>query len=295
LRFLQERTYEPLGATGTVKADVRVIAATNKDLATQVKKSEFRQDLFYRINVVALNMPSLVERLGDIPLLAGHFLRHFTKEIGREVLGFTEPAMAALQRYAWPGNVRELENAVERAVVLCRRPQIDVEDQETQFPYTTDDVFTERMNPGDEVAEEHEDGGDEAILVGVGHLGPEILGELALRRLQLGHDPRHAPGGTSAAGLWGRHRRCARSDPNVPGHDPGDDSGHVGRLVVGRIGAEPENSLGRSCCIAACAAPAELNPRDARWRPVSMEVDGRIFDRSDQANTIPTIDCEEVR
>jgi DNA-binding NtrC family response regulator len=128
LRFLQERAFEPVGGSETKSVDVRVILASNVDLAALVAEGKFRQDLFYRVNVVTIRVPPLRERTGDVPLLAGHFLRHFGKEAGREILGFTEPAMDALRRYPWPGNVRELENAVERAVVLCRRPQIDVED-----------------------------------------------------------------------------------------------------------------------------------------------------------------------
>jgi DNA-binding NtrC family response regulator len=128
LRVLQERCFEPVGSTQTQTVDVRVILASNVDLAQLVAEGKFRQDLYYRINVVTIRMPGLKERLSDIPLLANHFLKNFRKETGREILGFTEPAMAAMQRYDWPGNVRELENAVERAVVLCRRPQIDVED-----------------------------------------------------------------------------------------------------------------------------------------------------------------------
>src|SRR5690349_14375465 len=128
LRVLQERQFEPVGSTETKTVDARVILASNVDLTQLVAEQKFRQDLYYRINVVTIKLPNLRERLGDIPLLAGHFLRSFVKETGREILGFTDAAMAAMQRYQWPGNVRELENAVERAVVLCRRPQIDVED-----------------------------------------------------------------------------------------------------------------------------------------------------------------------
>src|SRR5437764_248434 len=128
LRVLQERAFEPVGATVTRTVDVRVLLATNVDLAQLVAEQRFRQDLYYRINVVNIKLPYLRERLSDIPLLANHFLRHFTHETGREILGFTDAALAALQRYPWPGNVRELENAVERAVVLCRRPHVDVED-----------------------------------------------------------------------------------------------------------------------------------------------------------------------
>jgi len=128
LRALQERAFEPVGSSETTNVDVRVILASNVDLAQLVTEHKFRQDLYYRINVVTIRLPSLRERLGDIPLLADHFLRCFCKESGREILGFSDAAMAALQRYTWPGNVRELENAIERAVVLCRRPQIDAED-----------------------------------------------------------------------------------------------------------------------------------------------------------------------
>jgi len=128
LRVLQDRAFEPLGSTQTRTVDVRLILATNADLAQLVSANQFRQDLYYRINVVNIKLPPLRERSGDILLLATSFLRRFSKEIGREVIGFTDDTLAALQRYDWPGNVRELENAVERAVVLCRRPQIDVED-----------------------------------------------------------------------------------------------------------------------------------------------------------------------
>ena len=128
LRVLQERQFEPVGSSETKTVDVRVILATNVDLAKLVAEQKFRQDLYYRINVVTIAMPPMRDRVGDIALLAGHFLRRHCKEIGREVLGFTESAMSAMQRHSWPGNVRELENAIERAVVLCRRPQIDLED-----------------------------------------------------------------------------------------------------------------------------------------------------------------------
>jgi DNA-binding NtrC family response regulator len=128
LRFLQERVFEPVGTSETRTADVRVVLASNVDLAALVAQQQFRQDLYYRINVVNIKLPGLREKMGDIALLAGHFLRQFSKEMSREILGFTDAALAALQRYNWPGNVRELENAVERAVVLCRRPQIDLED-----------------------------------------------------------------------------------------------------------------------------------------------------------------------
>src|SRR5450432_667958 len=128
LRVLQERAFEPVGSSQTKHVDVRVILASNVDLTELVAAQKFRQYLYYRINVVNIRLPNLRERLSYIPLLAGNFLRQFCKDSGREIVGFTEAAMAALQRYDWPGNVRELENAVERAVVLCRQPHIDVQD-----------------------------------------------------------------------------------------------------------------------------------------------------------------------
>jgi DNA-binding NtrC family response regulator len=128
LRVLQERAFEPVGANETRTVDVRVILATNVDLTQLVAQQQFRQDLYYRINVVNIRLPNLRERLTDIPLLANAFLKKYVAETGREILGFTEAALAALQRHTWPGNVRELENAVERAVVLCRRPHIDEHD-----------------------------------------------------------------------------------------------------------------------------------------------------------------------
>jgi len=128
LRVLQERQYEPVGSTQTLHADVRFVLATNQELQDLVDCGAFREDLFYRINVVNIEMPSLRDRVGDIPTLAEHFLRKYTDETGKAVTGFSAEAMESLRKYPWPGNVRELENAVERAVVLCGQPTVDVED-----------------------------------------------------------------------------------------------------------------------------------------------------------------------
>jgi len=128
LRVLQERQFEPVGSNETETVDVRVILASNKDLAEEVAAGRFRQDLYYRINVVTIYLPSLRERISDIPLLAEHFLRKYSLQNNREVLGFTDEAMNYLQRYDWPGNVRELENVVERAVVLSKGKYIEVDD-----------------------------------------------------------------------------------------------------------------------------------------------------------------------
>ena len=128
LRVLQERAFEPVGSSTTKSVDVRVVLASNVDLATLVADGRFRQDLYYRVNVVAIKLPPLRDRPGDVPLLAEAFLRRFRAESNRPAVGLTAAALAALRAYAWPGNVRELENAMERAVILCRRPLVDVDD-----------------------------------------------------------------------------------------------------------------------------------------------------------------------
>ncbi len=128
LRVLQEGEFERLGGTKTLKADVRIVAATNQDLALLVKERRFREDLYYRLNVIAIEIPPLRERAEDIPLLAQHFLRVHAAKNRRELSGFTEAALARLRAYPWPGNVRELEHAVERAVILARGSLIDLAD-----------------------------------------------------------------------------------------------------------------------------------------------------------------------
>jgi transcriptional regulator with PAS, ATPase and Fis domain len=126
LRVLQERTVEPLGATEPVKVDVRVIAATNKDLTKLVEDGKFREDLYYRIRVVRLGLPGLKERREDIPLLVDHLLAKFNRLQGKAITGVSIEAMAQLMEYDFPGNVRELENIIEQAFVLCRGEIIEL-------------------------------------------------------------------------------------------------------------------------------------------------------------------------
>lgn len=128
LRVLQDRQFEPVGSNQTITTDIRVILATNQDLAEQVKQGHFREDLYYRINVVAVELPSLAKRIGDVPLLADHFIQQFCKSQNRTKSGLTEQALQCLQNYSWPGNVRELENVIERAVLLSKGPLIDISD-----------------------------------------------------------------------------------------------------------------------------------------------------------------------
>ncbi len=118
LRVLQEREFERVGGTQTVKVDVRIIAATNKDLPQAVKRKEFREDLYYRLNVVSLVMPPLRERREDIPQLFEHFMKEYNKKLNRDVQRISVEAMELLMKYPWPGNIRELENVLQRAIVL---------------------------------------------------------------------------------------------------------------------------------------------------------------------------------
>jgi transcriptional regulator with GAF, ATPase, and Fis domain len=128
LRVLQEREFERLGGKTTLKVDVRVVAATNRNLAREVREGRFREDLYYRLNVVPIHLPPLRERREDIALLAHHFLRRFCGENQKEIKGFSREALPVLTRYDWPGNVRELENAVERMVVMARGDAIETAD-----------------------------------------------------------------------------------------------------------------------------------------------------------------------
>jgi DNA-binding NtrC family response regulator len=119
LRVLQERVYEPLGAVEPVEADVRIVVATHRDLARLVEDGSFREDLFYRINVIRLELPSLRERREDIPLLVDHFVGRFNRLQGKDVIGVSDEVLAVLMKHDYPGNARELENIIERAFVLC--------------------------------------------------------------------------------------------------------------------------------------------------------------------------------
>jgi DNA-binding NtrC family response regulator len=148
LRVLQEREFERVGGTRTLRADVRLIAATNRDLTSAIAEGRFRQDLYYRLNVVTLKIPPLRDRADDILPLAEHFLRRLALESGRPEIRFSPEARGALSRYGWPGNVRELSNVVERAVVLSTSDMIRAEDlpeellQEAELPRAADEPRT---------------------------------------------------------------------------------------------------------------------------------------------------------
>src|SRR5262249_22871760 len=128
LRVLQEREFDRVGGTRPIKVDIRLIAATNRDLAEAIKAGRFRQDLFFRLNVVSITLPPLRDRRADIPLLATYFVQQYSREANRQVAGISPEAHLLLKNYDWPGNVRELENALERAVVLGSSDHIRPED-----------------------------------------------------------------------------------------------------------------------------------------------------------------------
>ncbi len=157
LRVIQEREVQPVGGDVALPVDVRLIAATNRDLAREVKEGRFREDLYFRLNVIPIQLPALRERPDDISPLAEHFLSTFARQCGKLLDGFTDRAMAAMERYSWPGNVRELENAIERAVVLAQGNVIDLADlpQEVRGGHSSADgsyqVNTVRLSEVEEI------------------------------------------------------------------------------------------------------------------------------------------------
>lgn len=133
LRVLQERTFEPVGSTKSIQVNVRVIAATNRNLEKDVSEGKFREDLFYRLNVIPIAIPALRDRQADIPLLASHFLHHFNRSKSRQLTGFSPAAMECLKNYPWPGNIRELENLVERLAILKGQGTIELHDLPVKY------------------------------------------------------------------------------------------------------------------------------------------------------------------
>jgi len=149
LRVLQEREFERVGGTKSIKVNVRIVAATNRDLKEEIKRGAFREDLFYRLNVVAIAMPALRERREDIPLLAAHFLQKFAKTSARRITVISSEALSCLMAYDWPGNVRELENVIERAIVLGTTEQILPDD-------LPESIVESRVEPSASGAKFHE-------------------------------------------------------------------------------------------------------------------------------------------
>jgi DNA-binding NtrC family response regulator len=203
LRFLQEHEFERVGGSKTLRVNVRIIAATNRDLAAAVKEGKFREDLYYRLNVVSIEMPALRDRPSDIPLLAAHFLDKYAKENEKELSGFSDETIEAMIGYSWPGNVRELENAVERAVVLSAGARIERDALPSAVVPRYDDTHGPKI-PGATLAELEQ----HAILTTLEATGgstskaADILG-ISVRKIQYKlHQYREAP--KSKAGVIGR-------------------------------------------------------------------------------------------
>lgn len=150
LRVLQDRQFERIGGIKTIKTDIRVIAATHQDLKLAVEQKRFREDLYYRLNVIPIHLPPLRERKSDIPLLAHHFLEHFNKTKKKKIKGFTKEAMDKLIQYNWPGNVRELENTIERVVILLDGDFITPQDLPEKFQNLTRENLSQEIIIPDE-------------------------------------------------------------------------------------------------------------------------------------------------
>ncbi|MCW5979197.1 MAG: sigma-54-dependent Fis family transcriptional regulator [Bryobacteraceae bacterium] len=156
LRVLQERQFERLGSTKTRQIDVRVIAATNADLRAALENGEFREDLYYRLNVVPLNMPPLRDRKDDIPALVDYFIRKYSKELGGRVVAVSPEALQALWAHHWPGNVRELQNVIERSLVLCSGERLEASDVKLDPSPRYNHAAEEPLLPAGMTLEEHE-------------------------------------------------------------------------------------------------------------------------------------------
>jgi two-component system, NtrC family, response regulator AlgB len=156
LRLLQDRQYERLGESKTRTADIRVIAATNRDLAKCVQEKTFREDLYYRLNVISVTVPALRYRFSDLKRLAHQFLEFFAQQLGRKITGFSEDAWQAIVHYSWPGNIRELRNALERAVIVARGEKIERDDlPNTLAVNETRSIYLGAPVTLEEVEEEH--------------------------------------------------------------------------------------------------------------------------------------------
>ncbi|MCK4573785.1 MAG: sigma-54-dependent Fis family transcriptional regulator, partial [candidate division Zixibacteria bacterium] len=155
LRVLEERRIERLGSVKDIALDIRIIAATNRDLKQMVEEGTFREDLFYRLNVIQIHLPPLRERAGDVLLLANEFISRAAKKIGKPISGIDSEAAEVLANYAWPGNVRELENIVQRAVILTRSDTITKSDLTGLAVPTADRASAGRIMPLSEVEKNH--------------------------------------------------------------------------------------------------------------------------------------------
>ncbi len=154
-RVLQEREIKPIGSSFTIKIDVRILAATNKNLEEEVKSGSFREDLFYRINVVELKLPSLAERKDDVPLLVDHFINKYNSELNKSIMGIDNEVIKLFMSYDWKGNLRELENMIERAVLLCQEDIITPKYLPSHIFENKNELYTDNLNEAIETFEQN--------------------------------------------------------------------------------------------------------------------------------------------
>ncbi len=154
-RVLQEREIKPIGSSFTIKIDVRILAATNKNLEEEVKSGSFREDLFYRINVVELKLPSLAERKDDVPLLVDHFIKKYNSELNKSIIGIDNEVIKLFMSYDWKGNLRELENMIERAVLLCQEDIITPKYLPSHIYENKNELYTDNLNEAIETFEQN--------------------------------------------------------------------------------------------------------------------------------------------
>ena len=165
LRVLQELEFEQVGGAETFKVDTRIVLATNEDLSEAVADGRFRQDLYYRVNVINIELPALRERASDIPMLAQHFLKKVCDEENKTIEGFDRPALDAMQQYGWPGNVRELQNVVERAVLLGKGPQLGPQDLPSHIGVVAANQVTIAPRAGRQTLKEALEGPERQIIL----------------------------------------------------------------------------------------------------------------------------------
>jgi DNA-binding NtrC family response regulator len=224
LRAIQESSFERVGGVNTLRVDVRLVAATNRDLKTEIASKRFREDLYYRLNVVPIHLPALRERPEDIEPLAAHFVSRFNKRLGKAVEGFSADALEVMRRYAWPGNIRELENLAERMILFASGAQITVDD-------LPEETFLRGDRPDDERGAGRDDGEPRSIRLPLTSLGLDLkeavkqgsrLVEEALIREALAQTDTNV---TRSARLLGISRRSLQSKMKELGlREPPEDS-----------------------------------------------------------------------
>jgi transcriptional regulator with GAF, ATPase, and Fis domain len=176
LRAIQESEFERVGGLKTIKVDVRLVTATNRDLEQEIARGNFREDLFYRLNVVPMHIPPLRRRSGDIPLLVAHVIKKFNERLRKNISGIADDTLAALQAYAWPGNIRELENVLERTILFAKDERIERKDLQLASPAVADLAVPRTITGDDEEPEDEVSGSlKDAVRAGTARIERELI------------------------------------------------------------------------------------------------------------------------